>query len=160
MLALAEKDSLVERFATMCRSRGIKLTQQRLVVLQEVLQRRDHPDAETIFRAVRRKLPTISLDTIYRTLWFLHDLGLVEALGSGTGSMRFDTNINSHHHFICSRCGAIHDFADDEFDRLRVPAAAAVFGRIEKTQVEFRGLCRICEKSKRKKTKERANEKK
>ena len=141
----------MSRFKAICRDTGVKLTQQRLVILKEVFKRRDHPDAEMVFRAVRRKLPTVSLDTIYRTLWFLHDF--VEALGQGNGSLRFDTNSRLHHHFVCSRCGAIHDFADDGFDKLEVPGVVAAFGRIEKTQVEFRGLCRNCLKNESKKNK-------
>jgi Fur family peroxide stress response transcriptional regulator len=157
----ASEGEIVARFAAVCRAAGVKLTQQRLVILKEVFGRRDHPDAETVFRAVRRMLPTVSLDTVYRTLWFLHDLGLVEALGSGIGSLRFDTNRRLHHHFVCRRCGAIHDFTDDGFDKLTVPEAAIAFGRIEKTQVEFRGVCKNCDKSKvRYIKKERASEKK
>lgn len=151
----------VDEFRMACLQAGLKVTPQRLVILEETAKRRDHPDAETVFRAVRRRLPTIALDTVYRTLWTLNELGLVTALGPGTGNMRFDTNRSPHHHFICSRCGAIHDFADDGFDRLRVPASAAAFGRIEMTQVEFRGLCRNCEKKiKKKPKKEKIHEKK
>jgi Fur family peroxide stress response transcriptional regulator len=156
---VSEKEMAVH-FAKICRAAGVKLTQQRLVILNEVLQRRDHPNAEMVYRAVRRKLPSVSLDTVYRTLWFLHDLGLVEALGSGIGNLRFDTNSQLHHHFICVRCGAIHDFEDEGFDQLAIPQAAAVFGRIKKAQVEFRGLCKNCKKNERKKNKEGINEKK
>ena len=81
--AMGSDTKYASRFKAICRNAGVKLTQQRLVILKEVFKRSDHPDAEMVFRAVRCKLPTVSLDTIYRTLWFLHDLGLVEALVVG-----------------------------------------------------------------------------
>lgn len=159
--AAASEEEIVAHFAATCRGAGVKLTQQRLVILKEVLKRRDHPDAEAVFRTVRRKLPTVSLDTVYRTLWFLHDLGLVEALDRGNGSLRFDTNSLLHHHFVCVQCGAIHDFENAAFDKLTVPKAASAFGRIKKVQVEFRGLCKNCEKNENKKiNKEETHEKK
>lgn len=138
----------VERFKHACRGAGVKITHQRLVILREAIRRRDHPDAEAIFCSVRRRLPTISRDTVYRTLWFLRDLGLVTVLGPGRESLRFDTNIRAHHHFTCVRCGAVHDFENGTFDRLTAPAEASAFGRAEKVQVEFRGVCRKCEKMK------------
>ena len=60
---------------------GVKLTHQRLEILAELARSVDHPDAETIFRGVRERVAPISLDTVYRTLWLLHDLGLVTVLG-------------------------------------------------------------------------------
>jgi hypothetical protein len=60
---------------------GVKLTAQRLEIFRELAATADHPDAETLFRAVQARLPTVSLDTVYRTLWMLHDLGLVSTLG-------------------------------------------------------------------------------
>lgn len=126
------------------RRAGIKLTHQRLEIIHEVAKSNDHPDAETVYRGVRERMPTVSLDTVYRTLWLLFDLGLVATLGLPRERIRFDANIRSHHHFICLKCGRTQDFYSDEFDHLEIPESVNALGNVEKTQVEIRGICLHC----------------
>jgi len=128
------------------RRSGTKLTHQRLEIFREVAKSSDHPDAETIYRGVRRRVPAVSLDTVYRTLWLLLDLGLITTLGPPRERVRFDANMNSHHHFICTRCGVAYDFYSDEFDQLEIPDAVKALGSVEKAQVEVRGICLRCSK--------------
>jgi Fur family peroxide stress response transcriptional regulator len=123
---------------------GVKLTHQRLEIFREVVKSGDHPDAETIFNGVRERVPTVSLDTVYRTLWLLADLGLIATLGPPRDRVRFDANVKPHHHFVCSKCGLTRDFPCEEFDRLQVPDAVRDLGGIEKTQVEVTGICLRC----------------
>jgi Fur family peroxide stress response transcriptional regulator len=125
---------------------GIKTTFQRLEVFREVASSEDHPDAESIYKAVRRRIPTISLDTVYRTLWLLLDLGLISTLGPRY-KIRFDANIAPHHHFVCGRCGLTRDFYSEEFDNLTVPEALKEFGIVERAQVEIKGVCSSCAKA-------------
>jgi len=138
--------SVTEKFAEVFHHAGVKLTHQRLTILEETMERRDHPSAEMIFRSVRNRLPTVSLDTVYRTLWLLDDLGLVAALAPEQERIRFDTDPSPHHHFVCTRCGDISDFTDPRFDRLQPPEAVESLGKAERVQVEFRGLCASCQK--------------
>ena len=79
------------------------MTHQRLEIFREVASTIEHPDADTVFRAVQRRMPTVSLDTVYRTLWMLHDLGLVTTLGPQRNGVRFDANLERHHHYVCVR---------------------------------------------------------
>lgn len=123
---------------------GIKVTHQRLEIFREAAGSADHPDAETVFRGVRRRLPTVSLDTVYRTLWLLLDLGLITTLGTPRERVRFDSNTSPHHHFICRKCGRAVDFTCVEFDRLPVPPEVLSLGRVEGAQVEVRGICQQC----------------
>ena len=104
----------------------------------------EHPDAESVFRAVRKRMPTVSIDTVYRTLWMLNDLGLVTTLGPRRESVRFDANLDHHHHYVCVRCGLARDFESAELDALGVPDAVRALGRVVETQVEVRGVCSRC----------------
>lgn len=140
----SEPANQLERFREALRQAGVKLTHQRLEVFREVAASREHPDAETIFQAVRRRVPTISLDTVYRTLWLLLDLGLITALGPPRERARFDGNTQAHHHFLCVRCGSIHDFHDEVFDGLQPPAQLKALGTADKVHVEVRGTCAQC----------------
>ena len=135
-----------ERFEQECRDAGVKLTRQRLEVFREVAQTGDHPDAETVHRRVRKRIPTVSLDTVYRTLWLLTDLGLIDTLGPSRGRTRFDANTDQHHHFVCVHCGLTRDFYSDALDELKLPAELEAYGRAERTHVEVRGVCQACTK--------------
>ena len=134
----------LEHISVVVRKAGVKLTHQRLEIFRELARTDEHPDAETVFRAVQQRVPTMSLDTVYRTLWMLRDLGLVTALGSHRGGVRFDVNLGRHHHYVCVRCRLVRDFTSAELDGIRLPSAVQGFGSIVDTQVEVRGLCTGC----------------
>ena len=86
----------------------------------------------------------VSLDTVYRTLWLLVDLGLITTLGPPKDRVRFDANMRTHHHFVCTMCGATRDFYCNEFDRLNLPLEVEALGTVNATQVEAKGLCLDC----------------
>ena len=124
----------------------MKLTHQRLEIFREIAGSTEHPDAETVFRGVRARVPTVSIDTVYRTLWLLDGLGLVTTLGPRRESVRFDPNLEHHHHYVCLRCGLAKDFENAELNVLTIPASVKKFGSVMETHVEVRGLCAACAK--------------
>lgn len=135
----------LEHLKAVVKEAGVKLTHQRLEIFRELAETQEHPTAETIFRAVQQRVPTVSVDTVYRTLWMLHDLGLVTTLGPQRDGVRFDANLDQHHHFICVRCGLVRDFESEELDALRVPKAVQQLGHIVDSHVEVRGVCTRCQ---------------
>lgn len=137
----------LEMFRNGLQKAGIKLTHQRLEVFREVAKSIDHPDAETVFKAVRERVPVISLDTVYRTLWLLVDLNLIDTLGHPHERIRFDANMAAHHHFVCDKCGMTRDFYSGELDGLKIPDSVKALGTIEKTRVEVIGVCANCKKT-------------
>jgi Fur family peroxide stress response transcriptional regulator len=139
-----EIERRLEHFQQSVRAAGVKLTHQRLEVFRAVAASLDHPDAETVFRAVRSRLPTVSLDTVYRTLWTLNDLGLIAALGPRRESVRFDANLEPHHHFVCLRCGMTRDFRSPALETIPIPEEVRGMGTVVRTQVEVRGVCSAC----------------
>jgi Fur family peroxide stress response transcriptional regulator len=134
----------MKHFEEVCRRAGVKITHQRMEVFRQVAQSGRHPDAGTVFRGVRKRVPTISLDTVYRTLWLLTDHGLIRTLGPPRERARFDANLRRHHHFVCRQCGLITDFYSDALDELQLPEAVAAIGLVETTHVEAEGVCRSC----------------
>lgn len=135
----------LDRWKTVAREAGVKLTHQRLEIFRELAANEDHPDAESVFRAVRVRVPTVSLDTVYRTLWLLHGLGLVTTLEPRREGIRFDVNTARHHHYVCVRCGLVRDFYSAELDALRVPDAVTGLGGVLEARVEVRGICARCQ---------------
>jgi Fur family peroxide stress response transcriptional regulator len=141
-----EVERRLTQFKSASRKAGVKLTHQRLEIFHEIAASLEHPDAETVFRGVQRRVPTVSLDTVYRTLWRLNDLGLITTRCPRRESVRFDANLSRHHHFVCTRCGLTRDFESGEFDELRIPESVRALGHAETTQVEVRGVCLRCAK--------------
>ena len=134
----------MRHFEQVCRDAGIRLTHQRMEIFREVAKTGDHPDADMVYQGVRQRMPTVSLDTIYRTLWLLNDLGLITTLGLSRDRTRFDANLNRHHHFVCIQCGLTRDFYSDKFDELKLPESVRTLGQVETTHVEVRGICLHC----------------
>jgi len=137
----------VEHFKSKAHEAGIKLTHQRLEIFREIASRLDHPDAESIYHSIRIRIPGISLDTVYRTLWILYDLNLIATYGQPRESVHFDPNPAPHHHYICVRCGIIRDLSTPEFDEFAVSPAASVFGSVLAFRVELSGLCEGCSRA-------------
>ena len=132
------------RFNEACRKSGAKLTHQRIEIFREVAQSTDHPDVEKVYNGVRKRMPTVSLDTVYRTLGWLKELGLIKTLGPPRERTRFDANLSHHHHFVCVQCGLTRDFYSDKFDKLTLPESIQSIGYVETTQVEVKGICLKC----------------
>lgn len=134
----------LEKAREALRRAGVKVTPQRVEIFRAAAASGEHPDAETVFHGVRKRLPTVSLDTVYRTLWLMVDLGLLSTLGTPRERTRFDANPRPHHHFVCRKCGATADFESEALDRLEIPGSVRELGSVETAQVEVRGLCRRC----------------
>jgi Fur family peroxide stress response transcriptional regulator len=146
VVATDEAERRVSLLSRALRDSGLRLTHQRLEVVREVAQSDEHPDVESIYSAVRERVPTISLDTVYRTLATLGGLGLVRRVTATPGPTRYDANLSHHHHFVCTRCGVIRDVDDRELDAVRAPRAAAALGRVDSIEVQLRGVCVDCHK--------------
>ena len=134
----------LERFLETCRKTGLRATHQRAEIFQELAQTDEHPDVETLYRRVRRRLPTMSLDTVYRTLGLLEKKGVISRINSLRDRSRFDANADPHNHFICRTCGTVKDVHGKGLRGLHVPPEAAALGTVEHIQIELRGICTSC----------------
>lgn len=119
-----------------------RMTRQRMAIL-EVLRNTDtHPTADWVYTEVREILPKISLGTVYRNLNLLRDAGEIQELSYGSNFSRFDGNPEEHPHFHCNRCHRVYDL---DFELNLAPKVRAESGfRVERTRVEFDGICANC----------------
>jgi Fur family peroxide stress response transcriptional regulator len=143
----SELERRISSFSEALRGTGLRLTHQRLEVAREIARSEAHPDTETVYREVRARVPTISLDTVYRTLATLEGLGLVARVDATAGPARYDANLDHHHHFVCTRCGLIRDVYHSALDGLEAPDLADELGKVESVRVQLRGLCKRCQES-------------
>jgi len=135
----------VQWFVARCRELGIKATHQRTEIFRELAQTKEHPDAETVYRKVKRRIPAISLDTVYRNLKTLEEQGLILQIGITEHRMRFDADLSPHHHFVCKSCGRIQDFGSADLDGFTPPQAVRRMGNVDSIHIELRGVCRSCQ---------------
>lgn len=142
-----EIEQRIDHFRDVVKAAGLKLTHQRLEVFREVASTVEHPDAMAVYEAVKHRLPTVSLDTVYRTLRTLSDLGLISMLGSHGDSVRFDANLKRHHHFVCVKCGLVRDFENADLNALKVQRDVSDIGTVLETQIEVHGICNACRAS-------------
>ena len=121
------------------------LTPQRRAVLQVVAESEEHPTAGEIFEAARRRLPSISFATVYNSLKYLKEAGLLREINFGKGSNRYDRETARHDHAVCSRCGRLVDFDLAETSQLMRAAARRSRFKPESIHLTLVGLCPDCQ---------------
>jgi Fe2+ or Zn2+ uptake regulation protein len=119
------------------------VTPQRQRIFEALHGTEAHPTAEAVHETVRRDMPTVSLRTVYQTLNDLAAMGEIQHLDLGTGSSRFDPNLDPHHHLVCDECGAVHDVYVD-FTDVQVPRGHDRGFLVTSTEIVFRGRCAEC----------------
>jgi Fur family peroxide stress response transcriptional regulator len=125
------------------RAQGLKVTPQRQCIFRVLHDNPQHPTAESVYDDVSAEMPTISLRTVYQTLNDLASMGELVQLDLGTGSARFDPNLDGHHHLVCDRCGRVLDVEVDT-SAMRMSLAERQGFTIDATQIVFRGTCADC----------------
>lgn len=140
----AELERRMNRFVEGCRRSGMKLTHQRTEIFREVGGSDEHPDAETVYQQVRKRVTGISRDTVYRTLASLEAQGLVRKAEVLFDRGRFEANTDRHHHFVCTECGLVRDFYSEPLNDLPIPKSVQTMGSIQATHVQVRGICQGC----------------
>jgi Fur family ferric uptake transcriptional regulator len=123
-----------------------RMTPQRQAILEELRRLTSHPTADEVHSLVRRRLPRVSLGTVYRNLEMLSDCGLIQKLEMGGGQRRFDGKTGDHYHVRCVRCGRVEDAPVKPMpaidDALRKVSGYEVMGH----RLEFIGVCPACRK--------------
>jgi len=128
------------------RDSGLKLTPQRLAILEYLDGNKEHPSAEDVYKAVSKKFPTMSLATVYNTLTTLKLRGLIKELTLDPVKMRFDPQPAPHHHLICVDCRKIIDI-NTQFN-INLPEMEREGFEIIGNHIEFYGRCSKCKNKK------------
>ncbi len=121
-----------------------KLTPQREAVYQVIRESEGHPTASDIFEAARKRLPGISYATVYNSLRYLKDAGLVHEINFGDGASRYDGVLERHDHAICNQCGKLVDLDMPEAAKLMPAAARKSRFRPQSVHLTLRGVCPDC----------------
>ena len=121
-------------------------TRQREAILDILRHTDSHPTADQIYEEVRKIIPHISKGTVYRNLNILSEVGEISELNlSGTVS-RFEGKQDNHYHFRCEKCGRVFDLNEPVNGELDRKVAEKTGFKVSYHQLEFRGLCKDCQK--------------
>jgi len=134
----------IDAFQIKCRAAGLKVTPQRLAVYKALIETKQHPSAEMVFRRVRKVFHNISLDTVNRTLAILSKIGVASIVEGSGDAKRFDGNLKPHQHFKCIKCKRIIDFYHKPFENVKVPADINEKFTVLRKTVYFEGICDSC----------------
>ncbi len=99
-------------------NKGLRVTPQRIAVLETIIKLNNHPSAENIIEHIRKTHPNIATGTVYKVLEVLTDNGLVNRVKTERDIMRYDAVIEKHHHLYSSESDRIEDYADGQLDNL------------------------------------------
>lgn len=131
------------------KEKGYKLTSQRQVVLNTIIEHEDeHLSTEDIYGYVKEKHPEIGLATVYRTLILLYELGIVNKLDLDEEFSRYELNKGTedhgHHHLICTSCNSVTGVEEDLLDSLEEQIARKYGFTVTDHRVKFYGVCKNC----------------
>jgi len=146
-ISLAELDEKTRLFTSRCRRAGLKVTPQRIAIYRELLKTDEHPSAEMLYEKVKTIFPSISLDTVNRTLLTLSEIGVICTVEGSGDAKRFDGGLTEHQHFKCVKCKRIVDFHHKPFDNIKLPAEISKKFTVLRKTVYLEGLCDLCRKS-------------
>ena len=137
----------IEELKEACKKNGMRVTPQRIEIFKEVAKSCKHPDAETVYEAVKHKMPNVSVDTVYRTLASLEELNMIFRVDNLLPKARFDADLRPHNHFICVQCNEVYDIFLEPDEKIQIPKNAHSFGEIKDINIQIRGICNKCLKN-------------
>src|SRR3954469_20265258 len=106
-------------FAELSQRAGIPLTHQRQVIYDALIAMPGHPSPEEVYAKVRRRIPSISLATVYKNLNRFLKAGLLQEMSVHHGSLRVEVNDHPHHHLVCASCKKIEDIDSEQIGPLQ-----------------------------------------
>jgi Fur family peroxide stress response transcriptional regulator len=133
----------LEQIVSSLRDEGLRITPQRIAIVDYLLKTEDHPSAELIHKVVRKRYPMVSLSTVYKTLDLLKEKKLVNEI-EVEGESRFDAHTDEHINLICMKCGKIDDIDEEYLKEIQVKAAKKSKYLILKSNFELHGYCNSC----------------
>jgi Fur family peroxide stress response transcriptional regulator len=132
------------QFRELAAKHGLAVTHQRQVVYEAVIAAHGHYSPEDIYAAVRRRIPAISLATVYNNLRLFVERGLLREVSPHASTLLVDGNLEPHHHLVCTRCKSVQDIEADFIDFKRLSPHVPQGFDLTHPVVEVFGLCRRC----------------
>jgi len=145
---MMKNEEVIEELKRIVKQKGLKYTEQREIVLNILIHAEDHLTAEEVYNEIKLKHSNsnIGIATVYRALSFLEEVDLITSINFGTDGKKYESNAKSHHdHLICTNCGKIIEFLDDEIEKRQERIAKKNKFKITSHSMQLYGLCENCQ---------------
>jgi Fur family peroxide stress response transcriptional regulator len=134
-------------FRDLCHENGIAVTHQRQVLYEVMKTMYGHPSPEEVYARVKKKVPSISLATVYKNIHLFVESGVFREVSMHHGSLRVEMNDEAHHHMVCSKCKAITDIGEKELGLVSKQAKLPGGFLVERYAVDVIGICAKCQQA-------------
>ena len=140
----------IERFKDTLQREGLRLTSQRMAILEDILASEEHRECDDVLLSLRKKQISVSRATVYRTLDILEKVGFVRKMDIGDGRYRYEYKLSqSHHdHMICIECGRIIEFVDLEIESRQAQISKDRGFKLLRHSHQLYGICARCQPAK------------
>ena len=143
-------EEIIDELKKIVKQKGLKYTEQREIVLSILLHAKEHLTAEEVYNEIKKehKESNIGIATVYRALSFLEEVDLITSITFGTDGKKYESNSKSHHdHLICTECGKIIEFIDDEIEKRQDKIAKKNKFKITSHSMQLYGTCEVCQEA-------------
>ena len=143
-------EEIIDELKKIVKQKGLKYTEQREIVLSILLHAKEHLTAEEVYNEIKKehKDSNIGIATVYRALSFLEEVDLITSITFGTDGKKYESNSKSHHdHLICTECGKIIEFIDDEIEKRQDKIAKKNKFKITSHSMQLYGTCEVCQEA-------------
>ena len=142
----SEAGGAEKAFSAKCFAAGVRVTPQRLAIYRELINLKSHPCAETLYHRVKQIMPSVSKDTLSRTLGIFTEIGVAFVVEGCGDTKRYDGAMENHQHFRCVKCRKIIDFYHRPYEKIEGPGVIEGVYMVLKTTVYLEGVCEECGK--------------
>lgn len=132
-------------FRELCQENGIAVTHQRQVLYEVMKTMHGHPSPEEVYARVKKKVPAISLATVYKNIHLFVESGVFREVSMHHGSQRVEMNREPHHHMVCSKCKSITDIGENELGLVSMQNRLPGGFLVERFAVDVIGVCAKCQ---------------
>lgn len=143
-----EYTKLLSDFKQLLKTNGLKFTIQREVILEMLYNSDEHLTPESLHHLIQNKHPDLNtgIATVYRTLSLLEDSSMVTSLSFGAQGKKYELGAKDHHdHIICTECGSIHEFVDEEIELKQKEIAENLGFLMQEHSMQIYGICKACQ---------------
>ena len=144
---MPSNEEVIDELKKIVKQKGLKYTEQREIVLNILMNASEHLSAEEVYNHIKSEFPdnNIGIATVYRALAFLEEVNLITSIAFGTDGKKYENNAKSHHdHLICTQCGKIIEFMDEEIEKRQDKIAKKNKFKISSHSMQLYGTCEDC----------------
>lgn len=135
---------MIDKFIKKCKESSLSVTPQRLAIYKTLLNDKEHPNPEIIYKTIKPDFPTISLATVYKTLETFAKHGIVSVVTPLHGTIRYDAEMKQHHHIVCTKCKKVIDVKNPKLNRLKIPEEIKSQYNLLNYNIQFNIICDDC----------------